>query len=128
MRVAITGGRNRTPTHEEMEVFWRIFHRLCVSELLHGNARGTDQYVAGVVTNWKDDEHVIRVDIDHSVDGPWPAAGCHRNGRMLRMGAGDKKTVEALIAFPGGSGTTDCVNQARALGIPVYFAGERVQT
>lgn len=46
------------------------------------------------------------------------AAGPRRNGEMLR------ETVPTLVvAFPGGSGTEDCVRQARAMEINVLFVG-----
>lgn len=64
------------------------------------------------------------------MERPWVAhwtilglkAGPIRNGEMLigqsRDGR-DEGRADLLIAFPGGSGTADCVRQARELGIAV---------
>ena len=42
------------------------------------------------------------------------SAGPKRNARMIRDGRPD-----IVIAFPGGTGTADCVSQARSAGIKV---------
>lgn len=48
-----------------------------------------------------------------TVDGR--SAGPKRNQRMLDQGRPD-----AVVAFPGGSGTADMVRRARKAGVPVY--------
>lgn len=121
MRVAITGGRDREPTKEEMSQFWLFWmelHAEAVSTgqgepvLVHGDCRGTDRYVAEHVAG--EGFKVEAFPVDHEIDGPWPAAGPRRNRRMLESG------TDALIQFLGGRGTADCVRQAKALRIPVY--------
>lgn len=42
------------------------------------------------------------------------AAGPVRNGEMVR-------DAHIWISFPGGSGTIDCMNQATAHGLPLFF-------
>lgn len=46
------------------------------------------------------------------------AAGPIRNGEMLKA-----EKPDMVLAFPGGSGTADCVKQAKKLGIPVIEVG-----
>lgn len=50
-----------------------------------------------------------------------PTAGHRRNQAMIDSG------IELLVAFPGGTGTADCVKRAQKAGIPVLDAmtGER---
>lgn len=52
--------------------------------------------------------------VDHAIDGPWPAAGPRRNGRMLR-----ESKPHVVLAFPGGRGTADMMRQARAAHVCV---------
>lgn len=119
MRIAITGGRHYRPTCAEMVAFFRWWAALGGTELLHGDypdENGVDRFVAAHV--YGDGWRVTRVPVDHAVDGAWPAAGPKRNVRML------KRDVEALIPFPGDSGTASCVASALRMGIPVYALAE----
>lgn len=45
-------------------------------------------------------------------DPRWKAAGSIRNWQVLRRAA-------RLYAFPGGSGTADCVRQAERMGVTI---------
>lgn len=63
--------------------------------------------------------------VNPELDGEWPAASHRRNGRMLRT----DPPVEVLVAFPGGSGTENCIEQAIDQGrgkVTVYkWRGDR---
>lgn len=99
MRVAITGGRDREPSREEMNQFWLVWMEL------HAEAASTGR-----------GEPVL---VHGDCRGTWPAAGPRRNRRMLTSVVKGQR-VEALIQFLGGTGTADCMMQARVLKIPVY--------
>lgn len=77
---------------------------------------GADQ-IAGdwAVVNWTGLEEYP---VDHTLDGPWPAAGPRRNARMLRESKPDR-----VIAFftPGqpNRGTPDMCKRAAKAGIPI---------
>jgi hypothetical protein len=78
--------------------------------LLHGDARGVDR-MAG---KWARDHHVLEWDFLpewHRVDSE---GGSSRNQRMIEAGAPD-----LVIAFPGGVGTENMVEMARAANIEV---------
>ena len=144
MIVAITGGRDVRPTAVEIDalVEWLAWHRVTV--LRHGDARGLDRTVAGLL-----ERRLPELDVR-----AWPAAwgaigraaGPRRNRAML---TGDLCsdavawhhprevycTIAArLVAWPGGAGTADCIKAARQIGIEVvsiadiaadYLAGQR---
>jgi hypothetical protein len=114
VRIAITGGRDHRPTRDEMlrfEELWEMYH--CAGdELIHGACpTGVDALVS-----WYAEVRLGIEPIPMAAD--WKrhgrAAGPIRNGEMMA-------TAGLLIAFPGGSGTADCVRQAKAKGIPVRF-------
>jgi hypothetical protein len=127
--VAITGGRWHTPTPAELVAFVKWLRFTQIRTLVHGDcwgelsvARGVDAIVSRYVAFETD----IRVE-------PWPAlwgrfgdpAGPRRNGMMLvgdrRDWGGEdlKRPVHMLIAWPGNSGTANCVKQAKRHGIDV---------
>lgn len=119
MIVAITGGRDHRVTHTELIAFNVLRYELHITVLAHGAARGVDTDVSGHVKRmWPRSIKVVPYAVDEAKDGKWPAAGCRRNGRMLR-----ESGAQALIAFKGGNGTADCAQQAIALGLPVHFVG-----
>lgn len=154
--IAITGGRREGgcgpvlfPSLHQLNSFWELATHLKITTLVHGHAIGTDRTVAEFIENrnrgwetvaihppiphWElrrlavpDPRRVeiIPYPVDIRVDGPWPGAGHKRNGRMLR-----ESRAEVLVAFPGGAGTDNCVEQAIDRGrgrITVYrWRGER---
>lgn len=58
--------------------------------------------------------HLINEEADWKQHGN--AAGPIRNSAMLA-----KHAPDGVVAMPGGSGTADCVRQAEAAGIKVWF-------
>lgn len=120
--VDITGGRYDATGHvlkpslAQLLAFWRVFSfGLQGTVLGHGNAIGTDQAVAEFFKARYPQVEIRPCPVDRKLDGPWPAAGHRRNGRMLR----EHKPV-ALVSFPGGKGTANCIKQALELEIPVF--------
>jgi hypothetical protein len=108
LRVAVTGGRNFTNTRLLNHCLALLADSYGIAVLGHGGARGAD-LLAG---RWARVHHVpVRVyEADwHSLG---PRAGPERNRRMLALFAPD-----LLVAFAGGTGTSDCLRAAQEKGI-----------
>ena len=112
MRLAVTGGRDHTPSPVELAAFDALWTTLGATTLVHGAARGVDSLIAAHVARTHADAVVEAHTADWNCYGR--AAGHLRNAEMLRANVG------ALIAFTGGRGTANCVEQATRMGIPVY--------
>lgn len=125
MRVIVCGGRTfgNYSTSRRGSVEWKkadaertfIFDTLdkfkpAISCVIEGAARGADT-VAGewAIANGKD---LKEFPADWAIHGP--SAGYLRNKKMLHEGNPD-----LVIAFPGGKGTANMVNQAKKAGVPV---------
>lgn len=125
--VDITGGRydfERNPLRPPREQILSLISLLIslkATALGHGNAIGTDRYVASMI-KWEFGSGItiLPCPVDVTLDGPYPAAPCRRNGRML-----DTHNPIALAAFPGGTGTLDCMRKARTRDIPIYQWNDR---
>ena len=107
MRVLITGSRDWT---DEVTIRGALLP-LQEDELCHGDARGADK-IAGRIAEelgWK----VTPFPVDTSIDGPWPAAGHHRNRRMF-----DAFKPDLVLAFPlpQSRGTVGMVDYATSKG------------
>lgn len=110
--VAVTGGRQYTPTREDMTRFWEIFDSLGATELHHGDSRGVDHFVAAAVRRQHPGVKIVVHPAKWELHGK--AAGPHRNREMMLVAA-------HLIAFPGGRGTRSCEEAARHLHRPVHY-------
>ena len=121
-RVAITGGREVTPSALSLSLALAHLHILQAGGLLnpnfyllHGGARGVDR-VAGA---YFQDQPGVEVEVyfpDYSgaPGGNRQIAPLLRNKRMVA-------DADLLIAWPGGSGTADCVKHAKRKGIPIFY-------
>lgn len=89
---------------------------LDASALVHGDARGVDRLVAAHIRRTRPDVCVVVFPANWQAFGR--SAGHRRNADMLRANIG------ALIAFPGGRGTANCIAQAQRLGITVHFIND----
>lgn len=85
-------------------------HKEDIKTLIHGNARGADS----IADNWARSRGVKIIPFPAKWKERGRAAGSIRNTQMLEEGKPD-----LVIAFPGGRGTENMVNQAIAAGIPV---------
>lgn len=107
-RVLVCGGRDFAQP-DQMATVLALYP---MSVLIHGGQRGAD-IMAG---DWAG-RNGITTDpypVSEKIDGKWPGAGPKRNARMLRNGRPD-----LVLAFPGGKGTSNMVQQARRAGVPV---------
>ena len=85
-----------------------------IEAIIQGGARGVDEDAR----SWAQ-YHFIPVETyaaDWRAHGR--AAGPIRNRVMLA-----ESRPDAVLAFPGGRGTADCVSRARVLGLPVWERG-----
>ena len=123
IRVLVCGGRNYADSDH-------IHNTLCdldatrgpISCVIHGAATGADH--EGMI--WAQMMAEIRPAIRHApFAADWrqfgKAAGPIRNARMLAEGKPD-----IVLAFPGGRGTRDMTERARAAGVEVIEIAARV--
>lgn len=111
LRVIVCGGRDFGDIALLEKTLDRIDReRGPIMHLFHGNARGADT----LADYWGKRQPHVRV---HPTPANWTKygkrAGPIRNQNML----GQKPNL--VIAFPGGSGTADMVNRAKAAGVEV---------
>ena len=110
MRVIVCGGRD----YYDADVIGKALATARPSRglpiLVHGACRGADLTAAAVgkAARWIIEPHAANVRLHGS-----PAAFHIRNQEMVDAGA------DLLIAFPGGTGTADCIRRAEKAGIPV---------
>lgn len=109
MKVLVCGGRD----FEDEELLGRVLSRLDLKSsdtIIHGMARGADRMGGEYART-----HSIPV-----LEFPalWNTygrrAGAIRNAQMLIEGQ-----PNVVVAFPGGRGTQNMINQARKVGVPV---------
>ena len=111
MRVLVCGGRDG----QDIDYVENTLNRLLATRgpwerLIHGDARGVDR-MAG---KWARDHHVLEWDFLPEWHRVEAEDGLSRNQRMIETGAPD-----LVIAFPGGAGTENMVELAKAANIEV---------
>lgn len=123
MRVLVCGGRD-FDDFEAIENFLNEGHQVTpISLLIQGGQRGwsetKNEWVGAdwLASEWARKYQVPFVNEPALWDKEGRAAGPLRNGRML-----EKWTPDIVIAFPGGRGTLNMINQANAAGIQVIRA------
>lgn len=112
MRVLVTGGRDYTNdffVSMTLASIGKLFNDDVT--LIVGDATGVDAMArkSGEALGWS--VEVFNADWDEH----GRAAGPIRNKRMIEEGRPD-----ICIAFPGGRGTQNCMEQAEQAGIPVH--------
>lgn len=122
MRVLICGGRdfdrydawNWLEKNAKDEISFALdVHTFSIDTVIHGGARGADE--GGAEWGQSENAKVLEFKADWKKHGK--AAGPIRNRKMLELGKPD-----IVIAFPGGKGTANMINQAESEGIPVIRA------
>lgn len=119
MKVLVCGGRDFTNEGLLVAVLSRVHYssRGPIRQIIHGDARGADRMAGAWAVS-----HAIPV---RKFPAKWTlhrkAAGPIRNRQMLVDGRPD-----VVVAFKGGVGTHDMIDQAERRGIPVLdYGGER---
>lgn len=119
--IIVTGGRTYSDAGRVATVLGTILARAGTMRLLHGDATGADRLAAV----WADLHQVESVSFP-VLPSEWrrygKAAGPMRNARMIA------ERPDLVVAFPGGTGTADCVAQARGAGVPVMVVPPRTNT
>jgi hypothetical protein len=111
LTIVVTGGRDYSDRGAVFAALDSVHAKSGIARLVHGGARGADT-LAG---DWAK-ARGIPCDVypaDWSRDGK--RAGPIRNRSMLGTALPD-----GVVAFPGGSGTADCVKAAGERGIRVW--------
>jgi hypothetical protein len=114
MHVVVTGGRTYRLTPED----YAWMDALGITHLREGGAKGAD----GDAGRWALWRGVPSRTYPADWDRYGRAAGPIRNGEMLCDLLEDQRQLRvpiAVVAFPGGDGTRNCTEQAKALGIMV---------
>jgi hypothetical protein len=110
MRVLVCGGRNFNDPLTLGSWLGGIHKDHGISLLIHGGASGADR-MAGEFAKWQGIP-VQEYPADWAKHGK--AAGPIRNRQML-----DEGKPDLVIAFPGGRGTANMIDQARTSGVRV---------
>lgn len=133
MKVVVTGGRDFAAANVVWTALDTLHKQDPITLLAHGacgvtlkglpetpwaKMRGADR----LADEWAhaNGVAVMRFPVAPNVDGPWPAAGQRRNGRMLAHAHGSPVSVPLVVAFDGGRGTDGCVAQALSRGLRVW--------
>ena len=105
-RILVCGRRD----YDNQVRLWYVLDYYRPAVVIHGAARGADT-LAG---EWAKARGVPVQEFPADWKRYGNAAGPIRNQQMLREGKPD-----VVIAFPGGRGTANMIEQARCFGVPV---------
>ena len=112
--VAVTGGRNYADHRHVWDALDRLHAKSAIRLIVHGAASGADTLAAEWAAARGVEAQAFPV-----TRGDWDrlgrGAGPERNRRMLAWSKPD-----GLVAFPGGTGTRDCIAAAESRGIKVW--------
>lgn len=111
MKILVCGGRDYKDEHTVNRILNLVHEKKGIFEIIHGAARGADTLAA----KWAERNNIHCLDFPANWDKYGKRAGAIRNHRMLKEGAPD-----AVVAFPGGSGTKHMVKLAQKAGVPVW--------
>lgn len=119
MIILVCGGRDYTYAARVAEVLGRVTQHREVKGIVHGGARGADS-LAGA---WARSVGIHEVIIPALWDYHGRRAGPIRNAAMLAVVSPD-----LVVAFPGGKGTANMIQQARRHGCDVLLVGKVGET
>lgn len=116
MRVIVCGGRDYEDSASVYAALDKLRSRAPdeVLVIIEGGCPTGADLFARTYASCHRRTHLIREDADWKTHGK--AAGPIRNALML-----EKHNVGGVVAFPGGRGTADMVQQAENAGIKVWF-------
>ena len=114
MKVLVCGGRNYKSI-KELNDFLNTFHaRHQITLLITGAAKGADRLADG----WASRQGIARAIFPANWIGEGHSAGFKRNRRMI-----DITNPDVVIAFSGGPGTANTVEQAKRVKIVTIEVG-----
>jgi predicted Rossmann-fold nucleotide-binding protein len=111
MKVIICGGRDFNNLSAVRHALTAAHGKRPITLLIEGGAAGADR----LAREWAAANGVLHVTVMADWKRYGPAAGPIRNAEMLR-----EYKPDAVIAFPGGTGTADMVTIARKAGVKVW--------
>lgn len=114
MKVLVCGGRDYNDYDVFVEKMNQLFSTLSelgeITEIAHGGASGVDDMASDYA--WQYRIPCRRFPADWKTHGK--AAGPIRNAKMLK-----EFQPDVVVAFPGGRGTGDMIQRAKAAGVRV---------
>ncbi|AKE44778.1 GTP-binding domain [Sinorhizobium phage phiM9] len=116
MRLAVTGGRDFTDKNFIYEVLDYFHDWHTITSMTAGKARGVDR----IAEKWAEESMIY---FDHSFAADWDKHG-HAAGTIRNQDILDRFKPNAVIAFPGGTGTGDMVTRVWTMkrkGSPIYL-------
>lgn len=117
MRLIVCGGRDYQNYDLICSVLDKVHSKKQISMLIEGGANGADSHAA----IWAETNKIPRV----TCFANWPAlgkaAGPVRNKTMLSL------CPDGLVAFPGGIGTRNMIEQAEKAGVKVMVVKDSTQ-
>lgn len=124
MIVCVTGGRDYHFGEGDFRVLDLTDERHGIELLMHGGANGADHSAAFWATMLRGIPEEVMPVLEYEWTCYGRRAGPMRNRKMAAKLAEYKSQGKkaVLIAYPGGSGTANMVEEARKRGITVAFA------
>lgn len=110
MKVLVCGGRDYDDYSTVKHVLDHVHSRREIKILIHGAARGADL----LGERWAKENEIEYRGYPAKWKKQRNAAGPIRNRRML-----DEECPNMVVAFPGGTGTADMIEAAKAAGVAV---------
>lgn len=114
-RVLVCGGRNYNDQEKVFSVLDAAHAANPIIKVIHGGAFGADLIAAC----WAEKRSVQTEEFKADWEANGRAAGPIRNRKML-----DEGKPDLIIAFPGGRGTRNMIEQAEGANVPVALVKE----
>ena len=111
MKLLVCGGRDFNDPAAVERVLTLIHEKHGIDTLIHGAATGADN----LASEWATRNNIYQDAFRANWGAHGKAAGPIRNKDMLNHGKPD-----AVVAFPGGRGTSDMVRRAKKAGVKVW--------
>lgn len=112
MRIIVCGGRDFNDEAAVFAALDRLHGRRAVTLLIHGAARGADLLAQG----WAHAREIPYLGVPAKWSEHGNSAGPQRNTVMANL----KPAADMLVAFPGGRGTANMIENAETMGIKVW--------
>jgi predicted Rossmann-fold nucleotide-binding protein len=111
MKILVCGGRDYKNVSAVHRALAALHAKKTIALIIEGGARGADR----LAREWAAENGIAVQTFEAEWDRFGRRAGPLRNKRMLEDGKPD-----GVVAFPGGDGTADMINQAEACGLKVW--------
>lgn len=109
IKLLVCGGRDYSDREKAFSLLDAIHAKRNITVLIEGGANGADCLARA----WARNRGVICATVNAAWDKRGRGAGPQRNAAMLSLGP------DGVLAFPGGRGTANMVQQAKDAGVKV---------